>query len=492
MINYPKLYKNPFTYLLLLTLSVAALSYFDSYGGITMDAPWYLRLAQSIKDGNGFAVMSPDYIYYNEAQIFFIWPPLYPMFTGYLAVLTHLPVYVSIKIVNLVFIGITFLLLHKHYRQQAPIFILLFFHASFFDMVYQGWSEVPFICVLIWFLLALQKFLTTENSLKWAAVMGLSSLLAIGLRYLGIITLLPFCYLIYKTYKQKETKKLYSIITIFIICSLAELMFIWFNYFEKNKISGYSWNPSFSEIADFGVSFFQQIINSIDFLFSYSLNSWYEKLFSLTVITMIIYRIVKSRLYTKSEKSDDKTIMICAFILGISYLLVPLLMRNSYAIGLNNPRFFMVSTIMILFGILHYYQIKISHKFLFQTALIIFAINGVGKSMYMNQYLKLETFTKRYGRLDKKYKPIEPNSAVVFADKWLEFMRTDIYVISPYENVMKDLSPTLGEFEKNITKHPGPVYFEIIKNGDNRMFRYKPDITKFHQQNQDKEFVKIK
>lgn len=70
VINYQKIYKNPFTYLLLLALSVAALSYFDSYGGITMDAPWYLRLAQSIKEGNGFAVMSPDYVYYNEAQNF--------------------------------------------------------------------------------------------------------------------------------------------------------------------------------------------------------------------------------------------------------------------------------------------------------------------------------------------------------------------------------------------------------------------------------------
>lgn len=41
-------------------------------------------------------------------------------------------------------------------------------------------------------------------------------------------------------------------------------------------------------------------------------------------------------------------------------------------------------------------------------------------------------------------------------------------------------------------KHPGPVYFEIIKNGDKRMFRYNSSITDFHKQNQGKEFVKLK
>lgn len=492
VINYQKIYKNPFTYLLLLALSVAALSYFDSYGGITMDAPWYLRLAQSIKEGNGFAVMSPDYVYYNEAQNFFIWPPLYPMLTGYFALVTNLPVYIAIKIVNLIFIGITIFLLHKYYRQQAPIYILLFFHASFFDMVYQGWSEVPFICVLIWFLLAMDKFLNSDKHLKWASAMSLASMMAVGLRYLGIITLLPFCFLIYQTYKQKNTHKIYSIVVISIICLFAELAFIWFNYFVKNKVSGYDWNPSLSELKDFGISFFLQILNSLDFLFCSGLNSWYEKLFSLTIIIMIGYRIIKSKLYTKSEKSADKTIMICAVTLGIAYLIIPLLMLNSYAIGINNSRFFMVSTILILFGILHFYQIKISYKFLFHTSLIIFAINCIGKSIYMNQYLKSDTFVQRYERLESKYKSIEPKSGVAFADKWLEFMRTDVYVMSPYENVMKNLSPTLSEFEKCIMKHPGPVYFEIIKNGDKRMFRYNSSITDFHKQNQGKEFVKLK
>lgn len=107
----------------------------------------------------------------------------------------------------------------------------------------------------------------------------------------------------------------------------------------------------------------------------------------------------------------------------------------------------MVSTILILFGILHFYQIKISYKFLFHTSLIIFAINCIGKSIYMNQYLKSDTFVQRYERLESKYKSIEPKSGVAFADKWLEFMRTDVYVMSPYENVMKNLSPTLSEFE---------------------------------------------
>ncbi len=491
--NFPqKLYKNPFTYLVVLAISVATLSYFDPYGGITMDAPWYLRLAESIKDGNGFAVMTPDYIYYNEPQNFFIWPPLYPMLTGYLALLTNLPVYIAIKIVNLIFVGITIILLQKYYKQQAPVYILIIFHAGFFDMVYQGWSEVPFTCVLIWFLLAVQKFLTSSKPLKWSIVIALASMSAIGLRYLGIITLLPFCYLIYKTYKQKDKQKLNSIAGVFIIIALAELSFIWFNYFAKNKLSGYDWNPSISELADFGISFFLQIVNCFDFLFCYSLNSWYEKLFSLTVVGMIIYRIVKSKLYIESKKSEDKAIFISALILGISYIVIPLLMRNSYAIGLNQPRFFIVATIMLLFGLLHFYHLRISYKFLFYTVCIIFAINGVGKSLYMIQYLKSETFIERYEHLVKKYKTLEPGSAVAFADKWLEFMRTDLYVISPYENVMKNLSPSLPQFEKQIMKHPGPVYFEVIKNGDNRMFRYNPDITNFHKKNQDKEFVKIK
>ncbi len=492
MIINQKLYKSPVTYLVLLALAVVALSYFDSYGGITIDAPWYLRLAQSIKEGNGFAVMSPDYIYYNEAQNFFIWPPIYPMLTGYLSLFTNIPVYIAIKIVNLIFIGITFLLLHRNYREQAPIYILLFFHASFFDMVYQGWSEVPFICVLIWFLLSVEKFLTSEKFLKWAMAMGFASLLAVGIRYLGIITLLPFCYLIYKTYKQKDTQKLYSIIAVFFICATTELIFIWFNYFAKNKISGYNWNPSFNEFADFGISFFQQVLNSFDFLFSSGLSSKYEKIFSLSVIITIVYRIVKFKTYTKSQKRPDKIMMICALILGIAYLAIPLLMRNNYAIGVNHPRFFIVSTMLILFGVLHQYRIKIQPRFLFITALFIFGINCIGKSIYMNQYLKSETFIERYERLNSKYKTIEPKSAVAFADKWLEFMRTDVYIVSPFSDVMKNLSPTLNEFEKNIRKHPGSVYFEIIKNGDNRMLRYDSSIMHFHQQNQDKEFVKIK
>jgi hypothetical protein len=122
---------------------------------------------------------------------------------------------------------------------------------------------------------------------------------------------------------------------------------------------------------------------------------------------------------------------------------------------------------------------------------ISFFINTFGKNYYIAKVKNIHNFASRFEEINHKYSHIPNKSIVVFADKWIEFIRPEIESISPYENIMGNLSLPIDSFIAKLKLQPKDIYIEIIKNGDLRVKRYHNSVEVFMQKHQDEEFVKI-
>ncbi len=474
----------------LIIISVAINSYFDPYGGITLDAPWYLKLSQSIADDKGFNVLSPDYQFYFDYHFFHLWPPLYPLCIGLLSKLTSIPIWFSFKLVNLIFIFFAFRKIHKYFNQYSLVFLSLFFGGYMLDMYYQCWSEVPLICVFSLYFIELQKLQISNNvTIKNIIKLSLYNLVLVGIRYQAIIAILGLAVFAIKFYKQRDFKNFKYLVWTCIFLFIVEVVFIYANYFIWNKIH-YNVPLDFSVIKDIIATISIQFFNQINFLFCQSITAW----FLLPISIIAAYILYSKTIIKKTGSFYPNALAISVGCMGILYITLPILMRANNAIGIAHYRFYSVAIFCLFWSILSIYiyskRIHIN-IYLILFMCVSFFINTFGKNYYIAKVKNIQNFASRFEEINKKYSHIPDKSIVVFADKWIEFIRPEIESISPYENIMGDLSLPIDSFIAKLKLQPKDIYIEVIKKEDLRVKRYHKSVELYMQKHQAEEFVKI-
>jgi hypothetical protein len=488
---YSKYIVFPAFLFLLILLSVVINSCVDPYGGITMDAPWYMRWAQFILEGKESQAMQPDYVYSFKPQTYFYWPPVYAYTIAGVLSLTSLPVWVAIKVVNLLFVASAIAYIVYIFKEKAWLYILPLMAASVFDMLYQGWSEVLFICVSLCWFAAVKHYYHSSRSID-AFMIFFFSLLLFGCRYLGIVCALPLIWLAVYLYKKSHRKQAMVLLMVSAFFALISCTFIYINYWIKPKIS-FEWNPTMPEIKEFAISACLQLLRWLDWLVASPLQNYGELLATILVSCLCIFKL-RSVPQNMNPKGEVHIISKAMFLFGILYLLVPLLLRFNFAIGLLHHRFFYTAWVMFVLGFLHQYESRILpfKKYIFAGVILMFLINVPLKAYYMHYYKQAPLFTAQLNKFKHKYQPIESGSAVAFANKWIEFIRPDCYSITPNEKSLKNAAQGMSEFLRLIQNHQGHVYIEVISATDARLHRYLPDIKEYMLAHQGEEFVRIK
>ncbi|MBI3235539.1 MAG: hypothetical protein HYZ42_16115 [Bacteroidetes bacterium] len=485
--------KNGYVYCFILILfSVVINSYFDPFGGITLDAPWYLKLSKSLANNEGFNTLSPDYIYYEDKHYCYLWPPLYPICIAAISKLTTLPVWLNYKIVNLLFILFTFYKIQNHFKLNSLLYLLPFFMAYIIEMNYQCWSELPLVCLLTIYFIELTK-LEKQDKISNSSILSLFvlNLLMVFTRYQAVIVIVSLLIYIYKYYKLKQTSNLKKILTYTIALLIIEFSFIYFNFYQHNKIV-YAVSLSYTQIKDIIASIFIQLFKQINFLFCDSITAWW--LFPASLLMgWIGFKKLKLKDALKSFNYNLRFDILAIAIVGIIYLALPILMRGSNAVGIAHSRFYTVFFFCIIWGILLMVKpetITNVRPFITGFIFLSISINVIGKNIYINKILNQELFSDRLSKLENKYKNIPEGAILAFSDKWAEFLRPDLYTVSPYENVMGSLSLPMNEFLTKLKEQNKTIYIEIIK--DHRMNRYDSTVKNYMLSHQNEDFIILK
>lgn len=437
--------------------------YFDPYGGITLDGPWYLKLALSLSEGRGMEVLSPDYIFYPRAHYFHLWPPLYPILISCFTAGNLIPVWWAFKLVHWILLGWTLKSIWKYEIPNRLGFAALLFSGYWIDMTYQCWSEWPCICLIIIFFIQLKY----RPERIWSHFMLMTAMWLI--RYQ--LVLVPLLYVLHAVFLKRNKNALIGGVNL----SIA-VLFIGINYILPNHI----WIDSGLSLKDIMITFGMQMLKQLNFIFCHHLHSYKLSLLSLVVLYFIVRKTNFLRL----------PLLNLPIWIGCGYIITALVMRSSFAVGIAHDRFYTFFLTCIISGILLETPFR-PKSWLPIYILGSFFINIGIKNYYIHQVQGLVTFPERLESMQRFYKPIPTGSILVFGDKWTEFIRPDIYAVSPYELFMRDLSWKPEPFFSLMLKQGRPVYVEVLPANDLKLKRYDPLYTSWMKKHAGKVFIKL-
>ena len=154
-------------------------------GYTTGDSLAYLEQANEIKqswDAGNYSI---------EKNGFITWPLGYPTLIAMTSQTLRISPLVASKIVNLIFLAMTFVLFAYWFKDKAWFPALFFFSYGSLEIYSHTWSEAPFLFFLFFLVYWVQKESegTTPRLLFLYLFLGLSGLFL--LRYVGIIYLIP-------------------------------------------------------------------------------------------------------------------------------------------------------------------------------------------------------------------------------------------------------------------------------------------------------------
>lgn len=465
---------------LLFVAGVFLMGFFDPYGGITLDGPWYLKQATFLLNGLGFNSLIPDYQYYQNYHYFFLWPPGYPLGIALISWLTSLKVWYSYKILNLLLYSWVYFTFSK--KEQGPVFLLILSCSWFCDMAYQCWSDFPALMTSLIFI----NYLIIESrfSLKLLSILKIVLLyfVSVALRYQSGIIIIAFIPIIIQAMLNKEYSKFRNLLFVFFFLFISFLLFVYFNYHIHNKYPSLT-RDSFNDIYKM---FFIGLIKAFNFIFTPSIRFPGSLIFCLIVLMIFVIKIIKDKLLI------IKIELYIYSLTSIAYLTITLLLSLNHAIGLGHERFYSVPLIFLSFGIVSSLnKIKFSSLLIF-FSIILIAINYYAKPFYLNRINKGFIFSDRYLETEKRLKQYPEGSIVVFEDKWIEFIRPDLIGLSPYERSVGNIGLNFQTFLSKISGHKGSIYISVLDTNDIRILRYDTSVYNYMKKCSNSKIIKIK
>ncbi len=183
-------------------------------GYLSPDSKRYIEKAEEIKKNWKETSLSTAL---RVKRDFAIWPVGYPTCIAFISLITTLPPFQSSKIVNLLFLGLLFILLYKWMGEKAWFICLSFFSYGALEVISYSWSEIPFM----FFIFSLAFIIENEKkySPTYLAILVCLSLILIFLfRYIGLVYYITIAIIIIRHW-IRSNKTLATIYTIALFCA---------------------------------------------------------------------------------------------------------------------------------------------------------------------------------------------------------------------------------------------------------------------------------
>ena len=302
----------------------------ESTGYTSPDSKFYLKTASNVLDGKGY--ISPNiYPFDDEApqQFYGIWPIGYPTFIALISYCTSLDVYVASKIVNLIFLALTFTLLYSWYGKNSLLPACYFCSFNMLEIYSYTWSEGSFIFFILLLLYALEKILISDRVIFYSFLIVSSLVFSVLLRYSGLIYFFYLASLIvFLLLKKKHIQKVRPILLALAISTLLSTTYLLINYFYTDSLFGNCARifPTMETWHSFIQLFIKGLTNELLLIRSFY---WTWDVLLLITIPPQIYLYymlnINHSLKTNELKNNNIKIMLSA---GLFYLVFIFVLRK--------------------------------------------------------------------------------------------------------------------------------------------------------------------
>lgn len=320
--------------LLLLYIAACAVILFrvevESTGYLSPDSRAYLGLAQNIKDGNGLYILNEEG---TDRRYFSTWPVGYPVLIYFVSAVTSLSVFWSSKILNLLLVGLGFLLL-RHVNQKYS-FILASVYCSYtlLEVYSFAWSEAPFLLGLLYLCYLTSKILQQEVNRKGLIFLFLTCIFLFLMRYIGAFSFsVPALSACFFYYKKKRGKALRHLFVFFLLGALAGL-YLFMNYYFSGYTTGFDRLEAETESGGAFIGMMAEgLLNELLIIRKFRMGNqpdyllYFTVLLQLVTTAFIIKKIWRHHFLLEELKSNSFS-LVCFFV-ALLYLSTVILLRS--------------------------------------------------------------------------------------------------------------------------------------------------------------------
>lgn len=266
-----------------LRISVEATAY------TTPDSHFYMRVADNVQEGKGLLV-PVDYPFDEDTEEHFLamWPAAYPLMIAGLSELTGSSELVASKIVNLIFLGLIFILLYRWVGEYAWFPTLYFASFGMMEVFSYTWTEGPFLFFVLYLCYVLSRGLNGKYDSLFFLKLSFALIGLFSLRYAGIIYFFfTTTFLLYMLAKR-EVKPSVHIFTALVLSSLFVIFYLIMNYQQTGYYSG---GERFYDETDPGLFFMQMVQGVLNEFFiarNYYFTGYTDYLFLLLLCLQLL------------------------------------------------------------------------------------------------------------------------------------------------------------------------------------------------------------
>lgn len=438
-------------------------SVFDTYGQLHNDSYFYLRMAHSLLDAG------PPLLIHGSYET--TWPPGLPGLIASLSALSGglMGVFWASKAANILLLACAALLLWWRFRADAPAYIALFALAPPLMLLSQTLSEAPFMLVMLFFVLLLERGLQLKSAVLLFAA-GLFPMLLFMIRYIGLYGLgitLPAALLLGMMGFRREAASLG-------MGSLFSMMMMAGWFYLSHQLTGFTTGAERTYAPH---NIFEGIYGIIRALgdelnLLHVLGNQQPLLFGLTLLIQIGLLVLLWQSWKQRKTLGTAPVslfsILCLASAGVYFIGIALV-HIIFGVHSFYYRLVTPASILLLTGGLHLllgakddvFRARLQHV-LFAAALLCLMFYGLGfvfNERYVEKSLSRAEFEDV---LMQNYDVVPSKSVVVFGHEALYYLRPDVVTELPHFEPAFAKQESWERFQERLKKQYEGYEFYIL------------------------------
>lgn len=329
-----KRYASSSLLLLFLYIAVAVVILFrvnvEATGYLSPDSKAYLGLAQNIKDGHGLFITGGGG---SDRRYFSTWPIGYPVLIYVVSAVTFLDVFWASKVLNLLLLGLGFLLLRQVNRKYSFVLASVYCSYTLLDVYSFTWSEAPFLLGLLYLCYIANKILSGDDTAKSILLLFLSCAFLFLIRYIGAFSFsvpaLLGCYL-YFSKRERTAAKL--LLVSFLLGTMAG-GYLYMNYHLSGFATGFDRLEAETESTVVFVKMMKEgLLNELLIIRKYRVGNQLDYLLYFTILlqlaAMVLIIAKVKRHYLLLEQFKGNSFSLICLLVALLYLIGIILLRS--------------------------------------------------------------------------------------------------------------------------------------------------------------------
>ncbi|MDB5274715.1 MAG: hypothetical protein JWO58_3082 [Chitinophagaceae bacterium] len=311
--------------LIVVALAVRILAESTSY--VSPDSQYYLSAADHLIQGKGLKAINP--VAPGEESYFAVWPAGYPLCIAAVAAIGQTSVLMASKLVNLIFLGLIFMLLYRWFGERAWFVALYFCSYAMLEIYSYTWSEAPFLFFVLLLCYTLTKDMEGKTD-RWLFLRLSGCLILLFLfRYAGLIYYAGIGLIaVYWMYK-KNVRRVMQYTGALAMAGVFTLCYFYVNRQMTGHYTGIGDRVQLQQesINEFLILFLQGLINQCSIARNYFFNGEGDLLYVLLLVVqliVVVVLIVYEKLLPSHIVKDTSVKVLVAFslfYLGVIFVL---------------------------------------------------------------------------------------------------------------------------------------------------------------------------